>query len=212
MRSSDDVIAFNREFDINDHTGYKPSFLPQQDMTNITNRKSQLSPLIECPCSSRIYREHDEEDQIVTSGSCKSAIATLADCTAAVANAGVKVARSVTVSNASMPSGCSMRPSGGSSGAHGHHAFTAIFNTASKSTKGCGTGAANKGPYVWGAPLAATALNCSPDGCLAPSAGHGCTGELEGQCTFDSAEAAKASCSEWDECIGTCFSATFIYL
>lgn len=203
------IVRHNRDYGINDHVGYKPAFLPQQDMANITNRNSKLSPLIECPCSTRITRESDMEDQIQIVGNCKTAISTIAGCTAAVAHA-VEVANSITVNNASMPAGCTMRPAGSTGKKAGDHAYTAIFNTATASKATCGAAGSKTGAFVWSAPKAGTQLDCgSGSGCLAPSPKYGCTGEFAAQCTWDSVESAQAGCGKWDECSGFMCSSKF---
>ena len=44
------IDTHNREYDINDPVGYKPSFLPKRQQNNMTQLNGGLSPLIECPC------------------------------------------------------------------------------------------------------------------------------------------------------------------
>jgi hypothetical protein len=198
------IDTHNREFSINDRVGYKEAFLPKQDMTNVTNRKSGLSPLIECPCTDRFTREESIEDVVVSSGTCgTSGIATLADCTAAIANA-VTVSKSVAANNVSLPSGCIMRPDkvAGSKAT----TFTAIFNSAT-SSESCGP--PPSGAFVWGAPQKDTGINCKASGCLPSNKKYGCTGEFMGQCTWDSAAAAQAGCGADDACGGFMCSENF---
>ena len=50
------IDTHNRDFSIADPVGYEASFLPQMVRNNMTNLRSGLSPLIECPCSDRITK------------------------------------------------------------------------------------------------------------------------------------------------------------
>lgn len=118
------IDTHNRAYGINEQVGYKPSFTPKQDHNNMTQTNSGLSPLIECPCTTRISRSVRNQSQILTTGSCgASVVVSLGDCAAAVA-ALARVSSSRTISNQSMPSGCIMVPDGKSG-----DSFTAIFNT-----------------------------------------------------------------------------------
>ena len=49
---------------------FQPSFLPNMVMNNMTNLKSGLSPLIECPCSDRITKSTVKTSSIITTGKC----------------------------------------------------------------------------------------------------------------------------------------------
>jgi hypothetical protein len=53
------IDTHNRDYNLTDPVGYKPSFLPKTDMNNVTDHSSGLSPLIECPCTTRITRRSD---------------------------------------------------------------------------------------------------------------------------------------------------------
>ena len=48
------IDTHNRNYSINDEVGLQASFLPKMVINNMTDLKSGLSPLIECPCSDRI--------------------------------------------------------------------------------------------------------------------------------------------------------------
>ena len=50
------IDTHNRNFSITDPVGYRASFMPQMVLNNMTNLRSGLSPLIECPCSDRITK------------------------------------------------------------------------------------------------------------------------------------------------------------
>lgn len=60
------IDTHNREFDINEQSGYKPTFLPKTDRNNETNLHSGLSPLIECPCTDRYTRTVVKTSPIIT--------------------------------------------------------------------------------------------------------------------------------------------------
>ena len=50
------IDTHNRNFSITDPVGYRASFMPQMVLNNMTDLRSGLSPLIECPCSDRIAK------------------------------------------------------------------------------------------------------------------------------------------------------------
>lgn len=51
------IDTHNRNFDINDESGYQPWFLPTSQQNHMTDLDSRLSPLIECPCTDRVKRK-----------------------------------------------------------------------------------------------------------------------------------------------------------
>ena len=62
-------------------TGMRPSFLPKSidgrdGHVSGENLHSGLSPLIECPCSDRMFRSVKNSSAILTSSQCKTTIAT----------------------------------------------------------------------------------------------------------------------------------------
>ena len=64
------IDTHNRNYSINDQVGLQPSFLPKMVMNNMTDLKSGLSPLIECPCSDRITKNTVSSASILTTGTC----------------------------------------------------------------------------------------------------------------------------------------------
>eukprot|EP00041_Stephanoeca_diplocostata_P039733 m.1637620 g.1637620 ORF g.1637620 m.1637620 type:complete len:886 (-) comp25984_c0_seq1:1972-4629(-) len=197
------IDTHNREFDINEQTGYKPTFLPEMDHNNKTNLHSGLSPLIECPCTDRYTLTVVKTSPIITKATCPAAIATAADCTAQVQSMGVTVGASLTINNASRPAGCLMDPVAATPGT-----YNAVFNSA-KSTATCSPPSNGANDFVWKGPLKSSVINCAANadgavgtGCLAPEPKYGCTGEFQGQCTWDSAEQAQKMCSAYEECQG----------
>ena len=65
------IDTHNRKFDINDDTaGYRPSFLPKMVVNNMTQLRSGLSPLIECPCTDRFTRSVVNSSAVVTTATC----------------------------------------------------------------------------------------------------------------------------------------------
>jgi len=130
------IDTHNRNFSINDEVGLQPSFLPKMVLNNMTNLKSGLSPLIECPCSDRIKKTTDLSSSILTTGSCSAMIETLEECVERIEAAGAKVTKSWTVSNGSLPHGCTMSPD--KEEAAGQGRYQAIFNDAHTSVS-CGT-------------------------------------------------------------------------
>jgi hypothetical protein len=148
-------------------TGYRPSFLPKaidgRDGTvSGENLNSSLSPLIECPCSDRIYRSKKNFSAILTEGGCPSKYALAsrrhtmkrgvwrvwyssrhplvrrivneAECAKAVSLIAT-VSSSVTTQNSSMADGCTMRPTP----AKGQGTYMAVFNSFNGSKAQCGT-------------------------------------------------------------------------
>lgn len=181
------IDTHNRNYDINDQEGYKEWFLPQQDHNNMTNRNSGLSPLIECPCSDRITKIIEDAPTILTQGTCKTPIASLEECTAAV-QAVVTVASSATISNTSEPSGCLIVPIG-------DETYRAVFNSA-VDQQSCTPN--DRGAFVWEGPTTGI-VNCE-GACLPPSADMECTGEFQGQCTWDNSTTALAMCAKSAAC------------
>ena len=74
------IDTHNRNYSINDPVGLKPSFLPNQVNNEMTNLKSGLSPLIECPCSDRISKTTVNSSSIQTTGTCSAIINSESDC------------------------------------------------------------------------------------------------------------------------------------
>jgi len=129
------IDTHNRNFSINDEVGLQPSFLPEMVLNNMTNLKSGLSPLIECPCSDRITKRTELSSSILTTGSCSAMIENLDECVKSIEAAGAKVTTSSQVSNSSLPHGCTISPDKevGQEGS-----FQAIFNDAHTS-EACGS-------------------------------------------------------------------------
>ena len=68
------IDTHNRNYSINDQVGLKPSFLPKMVINNMTDLKSGLSPLIECPCSDRITKNTVSSASILTTGTCHTGL------------------------------------------------------------------------------------------------------------------------------------------
>lgn len=63
-------------------------------------------------------------------------------------------------------------------------------------------------PFEWQS-FTPFSLDCSSStSCLAPAAGHNCTGAYPGQCTWADEATARASCGAWDICAGFYCSST----
>ena len=112
-------------------------------MNNMTNIKSGLNPLVECPCSDRITKSRIISNPILTSGTCHPPLDLVKDCTVAIVATGAQVTSSSTVHDTNLPSGCIMNPGlrqdevslQGST-------YSAVFNTAN-SSQPCGLYADN---------------------------------------------------------------------
>jgi hypothetical protein len=193
------IDTHNRNYDIDDPVGYKPWFLPQMDNNSMTDRTNGLSPLIECPCSDRITKSIVKTSAVLAMGTCGALISSESDCTAAVA-ALAKVSMHASVSNESLASGCNMVPDEAGS-------YKAIFNTV-KSTQACG-GAS--GEFTWEGPVNGTSIGCASGGkCLPSDPKYGCTGEFNGQCTWDSPAVAQEKCGAYAQCEGFYCSTSFV--
>jgi len=197
------IDTHNRKYGINEAPGFHRDdpngFLPKRDTNDTTDGKlvtendNDLSPLIECPCSDRITRSIVKTESILLSGTCKVGITTAAACTAAIGGFAA-VSASRTVSNALMAAGCILQPNKGAS------TVQAIFNTA-KSAAACSPAGAGK--FTWSAPQQDTLMNCATaGGCLKASPTFGCTGEMKGQCTWDSSAQAQVGCGKDVLCTG----------
>jgi len=193
------IDTHNRNFGINDQEGYIPWFLPKSQRNNMTDLHNGLSPLIECPCTDRITRKTISTPTILTSGTCASAVTSLQACVSAI-EALAKVSSSSEVANMSQPSGCIMEPDLTSAGS-----YKAIYNTA-KSSQTC----AGDSSFTWEGPVNGTAIDCaSGQHCLPSNPKYGCTGEFQGQCTWDSPKVALEKCADYSECQGIYCSSMF---
>ena len=136
------IDTHNRAYNLTDPVGPHPSFLPKQDTdNNMTDLRSSLSPLIECPCTTRITKTTLSAGAIIVTGNCKATIKSLIDCATAVASLAPLTDR-VSVEDPALPLGCMMTPDNRIPG--GYHA---IFNTAlNKSAPAtCSVGAVDPG-------------------------------------------------------------------
>ena len=95
----------------------------------MTDLKSSLSPLIECPCTDRITKSTVQVSSILTNGKCKAAILDEQDCKKTLDNIGINVNNFTVIHDSNLPSGCSVNPKAAS--------YEATFNTANTS-KTCG--------------------------------------------------------------------------
>ena len=207
------IDTHNRKYGATDAVGYEVAttkegeqFLPQNVITGGENLGSGLSPLIECPCSTRITRSTKNSSAILTAQTCgTSLIKSEEECAKAVARV-APVASSASVSNSSMAYGCTMRPAGDGS-------YVAVFNSAN-TTHACGSPPpASRGPFTWQTKGNVT-ISCGGKGlkpCLPPSEKYGCAAAMKGQphpqCIWKSEEAAQKGCAEYEEC-GAYFCST----
>ena len=188
------IDTHNRKYKATDAVGYHPSFLPKSmDKASGENLGSGLSPLIECPCSTRITRSTKNSSAILTSSKCPKLIKTQKDCEDAIARV-APVSSSISVSNESMAYGCTMRPDtqGG---------YVAIYNAANTSHT-CGSATTARGPFTWAAPKKNSGIDCGGKGaapCLPPSAKAGCAGKGT-QCVWESVAAAEKGCASYEQC------------
>lgn len=165
------IDTHNRAIELTDASGPHPSFLPRQlSNASQTDLRSKLSPLIECPCSTRILKTVTMDSALLTAGRCPSPIAHAADCTAAVARL-APVGETSTVHDRSQPAGCQLLPSASVAKATAVQAaaapkYDAVFNAAATSTAACG----QDGPVALSgtAPLAnLTTVSIAHDGTTA---------------------------------------------
>ena len=124
------IDTHNRNYGINDEVGLKPSFLPKTFQNNMTDLQNGLSPLIECPCTDRITKSTVQVPSIVTTGTCKAGISDDKECLKTLNQTGISIAKFSVINDPSVPSGCSIKPSGTK--------YNGVFNAAN-STKSCGT-------------------------------------------------------------------------
>lgn len=199
------IDTHNRKYGINDETGYKPSFLPKQFANHSqTDHEHGLSPLIECPCSTRITKRIVNTSSLLTTGSCPGKITSQLECTKGVESIS-RVASSKTIANVSLPYGCIMMPT--ASGATSD-LYDAVFNSASESKQTCEMG--EDLAFEWSGPHKRSRIDCAEGGCLPPDPKYGCTNEFSsGQCTWDSSDVATKQCSVWHECMGIYCSSQF---
>ena len=133
------IDTHNRNYNITDTEGYQPWFLPTQDSNStMTNLKSNLSPLIECPCTDRITRSVVNTSAILTQATCKTSISSLSECVAAAVATGATLSskKGTVVRNAKLPVGCILTPVDKTS----NNVYDVIFNTEDSSTAECGSG------------------------------------------------------------------------
>jgi len=128
------IDTHNRNYSITEHTGLKPSFLPQMVINNMTDLRSGLSPLIECPCTDRITKSMVTSSKIVTQGSCPQSLDSMEACTEAITATGATISSKATIHDPSWAPGCTMWPKPASSPL----TYTAIFNSAASSESVCG--------------------------------------------------------------------------
>jgi hypothetical protein len=192
------IDTHNRKYSATDAVGFETAktqegeaFLPQSVITGGENLNSGLSPLIECPCSTRITRSTKNSSAILTAQSCgKDIIKTVGECAKAISLV-APVSSSISVSNSSMAAGCTMRPSGDGS-------YEAVFNTAN-TTHVCGSPPPkSRGPFTWSTRPNVN-IPCPGGKCLPPSKQYGCDGHGT-QCIWTSEEAAQKGCDEYEEC------------
>jgi len=131
------IDTHNRNYGINEEVGYKPWFLPKQVQNNITDLNSDLSPLIECPCTDRITKKIVNSSAILISGTCEVPIQSLNDCTTAASNY-VNISKSIQYDLGEIPPGCLTYPDQNAS------TYMAVFNEMAGSKKDCDWGGMNQ--------------------------------------------------------------------
>ena len=107
------IDTHNRNYNITETEGYQPWFLPKQDSnSSMTNLHSELSPLIECPCSDRITRSVKNTSAILTQATCKKSITNLKECIAAAIASGASLTSTngTIVNDSKLPTGCILTP------------------------------------------------------------------------------------------------------
>lgn len=102
------IDTHNREWSSSayNESGHKEWFLPKMEK-NKNDLKSELSPLIECPCTTRVTRsvvKHPSE--ILTSGSCKEVISNSDSCKSILQSIDASITTVQTISDSNLPSGC----------------------------------------------------------------------------------------------------------
>ena len=117
------IDTHHRAYNITDPVGYKPFLLPKAFSNNMTDVRSGLSPLIECPCTDRITRTLINTSAVIISGTCPARITSSSACTTAAA-ALASIGTSATVNDPSLPTGCLMMSS-----AKLPHTYDVVFNT-----------------------------------------------------------------------------------
>ena len=203
------IDTHNRAYGVNENEGFVADFLPKTNTENNMTAKNMLSPLIECPCSTRITKKVTHSAALLVSGTCKTPITTASACATAVAAAAGVPASHVTVSTISdltKPAGCVMTPPRPAAKTQ----IGAVFNCAAKSTTTCVPPRSPSPAPVGFTTLNATQLNCAGGGCIigGKGASHGCVSQLN-QCTWADAASAKKECEAWKECAGFMCSSAF---
>jgi hypothetical protein len=135
------IDTHNREKPLTECTGYNPSFLPSQVKNNMTDSVHSLSPLIECPCTTRIERNVVSTPDLISNdaSTCTDANHALLEsdlesCVNAAKQTGIILYNSKEVDDKTLPRGCSMRPKINND----KFEYEVIFNTATTTTAGCG--------------------------------------------------------------------------
>ena len=123
------IDTHNRDYGINDEVGLKPSFLPKTFQNNMTDLKSGLSPLIECPCTDRITKSTVQVSSILTNGKCKAPILNEMDCRNVLNETGLYLSNFSIINDSKLPSGWFVTPM--------NSRYVGTFNTANASNT-CG--------------------------------------------------------------------------
>mmetsp|Transcript_41397 Transcript_41397/g.81162 ORF Transcript_41397/g.81162 Transcript_41397/m.81162 type:complete len:771 (+) Transcript_41397:30-2342(+) len=130
------IDTHNRKHNITQQTGYTPDFLPQIfSNRSETNLGNSLSPLIECPCSTRISKMVVRSPALLVSGTCGHPITTSSACSSAAADL-TTVGKFKTVNDLALPFGCILQPT------ETPAVHDLIFNSATDSTADCSTASA----------------------------------------------------------------------
>eukprot|EP01002_Notosolenus_urceolatus_P007757 NODE_306_length_2266_cov_21.156067_g238_i0.p1 GENE.NODE_306_length_2266_cov_21.156067_g238_i0~~NODE_306_length_2266_cov_21.156067_g238_i0.p1 ORF type:complete len:721 (+),score=196.19 NODE_306_length_2266_cov_21.156067_g238_i0:236-2164(+) len=112
--------------------GFKLGPLPKNAANH--DPKAVYSPILECPCSTRITKEFIHQYDTQLSGDCKQGITSADECFGAAASVQNHVLRNTSGSRTDAPPGCSLLPIPES------HGFQAFFNEDAKSPTTCKPG------------------------------------------------------------------------
>ena len=128
---------------------FRPDILPA---ASAAPPNASYSGLLECPCTDRIVKKIEQVFTTQTSGSCQTTISNSSMCFTAAANVGGEVSSNQTVTDTSLPGGCSI--------VHfTNNTVTALFNEADQSTVECGGGSVFQGTIKVDPSLISTTLH-----------------------------------------------------
>jgi len=136
----------NRHYDGPD---FRPDLLPTE---SAAPPNASYSGLLECPCTDRIVKKIEQVFTTQTSGSCQTSIKNSSLCFTAAASVGGEVSLNQTVSEDSLPGGCSVLH-------YSNNTVTAVFNEATEPAGQCGGGSVFQGSIQVEPSLTTTTLH-----------------------------------------------------